>query len=111
MQNSTLFVAVSDTVTGPVQSAGDFTNNTATLTNLDIRGRRGSDTPALINSNIAAPNILNVTLASIQTDNGATVFGLTAFQFNRLLRRDSATTIVPPAPGFTQDEDFIIRLL
>jgi hypothetical protein len=67
-------------------------DETATIKNITIKGIKTEAYPYYINSNIAAANILSVSLAYPEYGNGGVVFGITAGYIKSLKIKDETGT-------------------
>jgi hypothetical protein len=86
MVNTSCFAGVADACLVDVDAAddvldlppvlGDTFNETATIKSIAIKGIKGVNSPYFVNSNIAAANILSVSIAYPQYDNSDTPFGI-----------------------------------
>ena len=84
MINSSCFAGVAEGITGlPTAEATSFPE-TATIKSIAIKGIRTESSPYYINSNIAAANILSVSVVYPKTDNSGVPFGLSANYIKKL---------------------------
>ncbi len=109
MVNSSIFAGVDGELdTALPDEAADFVNDTE-IRRVRIRGLNG-EAFAMVNSNMAASLLRDVTLTGVQTANDGAVFGLAARDIRRLNQTDlagGATPIGGDEPG----NDSVVRLL
>jgi hypothetical protein len=94
--DSNCFAGVAEGITGlPVAEAVNFPE-TATIKSFAIKGIKTEPSPYCINSNIAAANILSVSIVYPQSDNGGVPFGLSADYIKKLTikKTDGTTTLL-----------------
>jgi hypothetical protein len=110
MTDSNCFAGVADDITGlPIAEEASFPE-TATIKSISIKGIKGESAPYFINSNIAAKNILSVSLLYPQNENSGVPFGLTAYNIKKLtIKKMDGTTLKDPKTTWTID-NFEIRL-
>jgi hypothetical protein len=91
MEDSNCFAGVTEGITGlPAAEAASF-SETATIKSVAIKGIKGEPN-CVINSNIAAANILSASLAYPQSDNGGVPFGIAADYIRKLTIKGAAGT-------------------
>jgi hypothetical protein len=84
MVNSTCFAGVAEGITGlPAAETASFPS-TAAIKSIAIKGIKTEQSPYYINSNIAATNILSVSVVYPKTDNNGVPFGLSANYIKKL---------------------------
>jgi hypothetical protein len=90
MVNSCCFAGVAGGITGlPPAEEASFEEK-ATIKKITIKGIEGED--CVINSNIAASQILNASLAYLRTENGGVPFGMAADYIQKLTIEDDTGT-------------------
>jgi hypothetical protein len=100
MIDSNCFAGVAEGIAGlPAAETASF-SETATIKSIAVKGIKTEPSPYYINSNIAAANIISVSIAYPQSDNGGVPFGLTADNIKKQTIKMDVETI----------DDFEIRL-
>ena len=108
--DSNCFACVADNNTGlPVAEAASF-SETATIKSIAIKGIKGESAPFFVNSNIAARNILSVSIVYPQSDNGGVPFGLTADNIKKLTIKMMDGTILKDTKSTWTRDNLEIRL-
>jgi hypothetical protein len=93
MTDSVCFAGVAEGITGlPPAKKASFPE-TATIKSIAIKGIKSELPPYFINSNIAAANILSVSVVYPKSDNGGVPFGLSADSIKKLtIKKSDGTT-------------------
>jgi hypothetical protein len=76
----------------PTADAANFPEN-ATIKSIAVKGVKGRKPPFFVNSNIAATNVLNISLIYPYNDNGGEPFGITADYIKSLKIKDVVGTM------------------
>jgi hypothetical protein len=102
MWYSNIFAGVSDTsikdeniddvLDLPTADAANF-NETATIKSIAIKGVKDDSPPYFVNSNVAATNVLSISIAYPQNGNGGEPFGITADYIKSLKVKDDVGTM------------------
>jgi hypothetical protein len=111
MKDSSCFAGVAEGISGlPTAEAASFPE-AATIKSIAIKGIKGESSPFFVNSNIAAFNILSVSIVYPQSDNDGVPFGLTADNIKKLtIKKMDGTTLKDSTNSWTLN-NLEIRLL
>jgi len=111
MTNSSCFAGTSESITGGLPAADGATFIlVATIKSIKIKGIKNEPSPYYVNSNIAAPNILNLSILYPMSSNSGEPFGITSTNIKTLnIKMMDGTAIKNPKDTCAYD-DMEIRL-